>query len=85
MKQYIMIYDWENYASFEAESLSELYFKIIGYFGNYYPLNEKQLIMLCDDFSIKQFVNFFESKNEHINSIYEIKETIYMEEQDVKD
>lgn len=60
--KYLVVYDFDNSVEIECENLSNLYFKLFEYCGGYYGLTDKQLKMLCDDFTMEQFIKNFDIK-----------------------
>lgn len=78
----IETYDIErnSVAVVEAETLQGAFVEFIDYYGIRYPLKKRDIVNLVKDWSLVDFIEYFENEYNSIKQIYEIKETLYIKQ-----
>ena len=64
----------------EAETLQDAFVEFIDYYGIRYPFKKRDIVNLVKDWSLVDFIEYFENEYESIKQIYEIKETLYIKQ-----
>ena len=83
MKKFIMqcFYCENSVAVVKATDIKNAMVKFADYYGFRYPLNEKDMQNLVKDFTIKKFIDWFETNYSiTIYGIYEVSETLFEKE-----
>ena len=86
MRKFLMeTYDIErnSIAVVDAETLQDALVAFIDYYGIRYQFKKRDIVNLVKDWSLVDFIEYFENEYESIKQIYEIKETLYIKQFDI--